>query len=69
MKWGGHPHNAEPAVHMTHKRTKKVVDASWRPPANGKPFSFDDIELVVSRAYAKERAAMQAAFKAARRGN
>jgi DNA-binding HxlR family transcriptional regulator len=69
MKWGGHPHNAEPAVHMTHKRTKKVVDASWRPPTDGKPFSFDDIELVVSPAYAKEREAMQAAFKAARRGN
>jgi hypothetical protein len=67
MKWGGHPHNAEPAVHMTDKRTKKVVDASWRPPANGRPFSFDDIKLVVSPAYAKERQAMLASFRAARR--
>jgi hypothetical protein len=69
MKWGGRPRNAAPAVHMTHKRTRKVVDASWRPSADGKPFSFDDIELVVSPAYAKEREAMHAAFKAARRGN
>jgi DNA-binding HxlR family transcriptional regulator len=68
MKWGGHPPRAEPAVHMTHKRTKKVIDASWRPPAKGKPFSFDDVELVVSSAYAAEREAMHAAFKATRRG-
>jgi DNA-binding HxlR family transcriptional regulator len=69
MKWGDRPAKAEPAVHMTYKRTKKVIDAAWRPPANGKPFSFDDVELVVGRAYSAEREARRIAFKAARRGD
>jgi DNA-binding HxlR family transcriptional regulator len=69
MKWGSRPAKAEPAVHMTHKRTKKVIDAAWRPPANGKPFSFDDVEFVIGRAYSSERDARRIAFKAARRGN
>jgi DNA-binding HxlR family transcriptional regulator len=68
MKWGGHSGNAEPAVHMTHKRTRKIIDAAWRPPANGKPFSFDDVAFVVGRAYSAEREARRVSFKAARRG-
>lgn len=67
MKWGDRRANTE-AVHMVHNRTKKVIDASWRPPANGKPFSFDDVEKTVGKSYAAEREKRRAAFLAARRG-
>ncbi|CAB3805756.1 winged helix-turn-helix transcriptional regulator [Paraburkholderia fynbosensis] len=68
MKWGRGA-DEEPAVHMVHKRTGKVVDAAWRPPATGKPFSFDDVNSTVSSAFAAEREARRTAFLAAKRGD
>jgi DNA-binding HxlR family transcriptional regulator len=68
MKWGRGA-NEEPAVHMVHKRTKKVIDAAWRPSGTGKPFSFDDVDSTVSPAFAAEREAKRMAFLAARRGD
>lgn len=70
MKWDDPQGKEEPAVHLVHKRSKKVIDASWRPSANGKPFSFDDTDATVSPAFAAEREERRAAFLAAtRRGD
>src|ERR1700712_1226375 len=33
MKWDGDQVDEEPAVRLVHKRTKKVIDAAWRPTA------------------------------------
>jgi DNA-binding HxlR family transcriptional regulator len=68
MKWDGDQVDEEPAVRLVHKRTKKVIDAAWRPTANGKRFSFDDVEATISPAFAAEREARRAAFLAAKRG-
>jgi DNA-binding HxlR family transcriptional regulator len=66
MKWQKTTPDEEDAVLLIHKRSKKVLDANWRPPI-GKPFSFDDTEGTFGRAYAAERAALQKKFVAKRR--
>jgi DNA-binding HxlR family transcriptional regulator len=58
----------EDAVKFVHKRTKRTIDASWRPQA-GKPFRFEDIEGTIGRAYGMEREAMRKAFLERRRGD
>lgn len=68
MQHGGFLGEEEPAVHMVHKRTKKVIDAHWQPPSSPKPFTFDDIEGTMSKPYAAEREARRAAFFTAKRG-
>jgi DNA-binding HxlR family transcriptional regulator len=66
MKWQTAKLHEEPAVNLVYKRTKAVVDVNWRPPS-GKPFSFDDTEGTIGRAFAAERDGRRKAFIAARR--
>lgn len=55
MKWGGYLEGEEPAVNLKYRKTGKVIDASWRPPADGKPFSFKDTESQIGEAFHAER--------------
>jgi DNA-binding HxlR family transcriptional regulator len=68
MQYGGYRANEESAVKLVHKRTKKVIDAHWRPPSGAKPFTFDDTERTMSKPYTAEREARRTAFFAAKRG-
>jgi hypothetical protein len=56
----------EDAMFIVHKRSRKVLDANWRPPA-GKPFSFDDTEGTIGPTFAAERDALRKKFVANRR--
>lgn len=68
MKWQSESPEEEPAVHFVDRRTGKVIDADWRPPARRAPFTFDDSEATIGEAYAAEREAMRRRFAANRRG-
>lgn len=56
----------QPAVTMRHKRTGKLIDESWRLPATGKTFTFDDVTTSIGKVFASEREAKRAAFRSAR---
>lgn len=65
--WGhrnrGFAEDAEYAATLIHKPTGEIIDANWRIPAVGKPFTFDDVDASISPAWADERAANLAAFQ------
>jgi DNA-binding HxlR family transcriptional regulator len=65
MKWQKKSPHEEDAMHIVHKRSKKVLDVTWRPTA-GKPFSFDDTEGTMGRTFAAERDALRKKFNASR---
>jgi DNA-binding HxlR family transcriptional regulator len=66
MKYGGFGAKDEPAAHMIHKKTGKVIDADWRMPSTGKKFTFDDTRSTISKRWTKEREARRTAFRAAK---
>jgi DNA-binding HxlR family transcriptional regulator len=67
LKWGGFLADAEPAARLVHRPSGELVDAEWRIPADGRPFSFDDLDGAISPAWAAEREANQARFRSARK--
>jgi DNA-binding HxlR family transcriptional regulator len=67
MKWQTKSADEQAAVKLVHKRTKKVIDADWRPPPNRPPFRFADAEGTIGPAFAAERAAKRRKFQASRR--
>jgi DNA-binding HxlR family transcriptional regulator len=69
MKWQRKSADEEPAVDLVHRRTKKVIDADWRPPLGRSPFRFDDAEGTIGRAFAAEREAKRKKFLTSRRRN
>ena len=69
MKWQRKSAHEEPAVNLVHGRTKKVIDADWRPSPTRSPFRFDDAEGTIGRAFAAEREAKRKKFLASRRRN
>jgi DNA-binding HxlR family transcriptional regulator len=69
MKWQKKTPHEEPAVNLVHRRTKKVIDADWRPPPNRSPFRFDDAEGAIGRAFGAEREAKRKKLLASRRRN
>lgn len=66
LRWGGLPADAEPAVALVYRKTGETIDALWQVPRGKKPFSFADTESKISKAFAKEREARVAAFRASR---
>lgn len=66
MKHGGYAPKAEPAVHIVHRKSGKVVDSEWRMPETGRKFSFDDVDAKVGKVFSKERAKKRASFRAAK---
>jgi DNA-binding HxlR family transcriptional regulator len=60
---GGFAEDAEYAARLVHKPTGEIIDANWRIPAEGKPFTFDDVEASINPDWAAERAANLAAFR------
>jgi len=66
MRWGKYKRGAEPAFKMVHKKTGDVIGARWQAPKGARPFTFDDVEGTLSDAFAAERTARRAAFKAAK---
>jgi DNA-binding HxlR family transcriptional regulator len=68
MKWQVKSAHEEAAVNLVHRRTKKVIDADWRPPGRS-PFRFDDAEGTIGRAFAAEREANRKKFLTSRRRN
>jgi DNA-binding HxlR family transcriptional regulator len=67
MKWQRKSAHEEPAVSLIHKRTKKVIDADWRPTPNRAPFTFDDADGRIGRTFAAERDAKRSKFLGSRR--
>jgi DNA-binding HxlR family transcriptional regulator len=66
LRWGGLPEGAEPAVALVYRKTGETIDALWQVPRSKKPFSFADTESKISSAFANEREARVAAFRASR---
>ncbi|KQN02823.1 hypothetical protein ASE82_08490 [Sphingomonas sp. Leaf230] len=66
-KWGGYAEDEDLASELVHKETGERVHPEWRPPANGNPFSFDDVDATLSPAFEAERAARRTAFQNGKR--
>jgi DNA-binding HxlR family transcriptional regulator len=67
IKWQKKSADEQTAVKLVHKRTKKVIDAAWRPSPNSPPFTFDDAAGTIGPAFAAEREAKRQKFLASRR--
>jgi DNA-binding HxlR family transcriptional regulator len=63
MRWGGFAPDTEPAVAIVHKESGATIEAPWQMPPSDHPFTFDDIDASVSKAFQKEREARSASFK------
>ena len=66
MKHGGFGPKEEPAVRVIHRETGKLVDANWRMPAEGKRFTFDDVDAKIGKAFRAERERKRSEFRAAK---
>lgn len=69
LRFGRYRSNQEPAVKFVHKRTGRPIGIEWSPPAGAKPFTFDDADATLSKAYVAERDARRATFFARKRGD
>lgn len=53
---------AKPSIALTDKASGKPLDANW-PFPNGKPFTFEQVDVTLSDAFSMERANRQMAFQ------
>lgn len=66
MRWTRYKRGAGPACDLVHRETGETVDAVWRAPYTGKPFTFEEVDASMSPAFQKERDAKSLAFQQAR---
>ena len=66
LRWGELKRRDEPAIRMVHKKTGRIIDGYWQIPPSDRPFTFADVEGSLSVAFAAEREARRAAFKASK---
>jgi len=66
LRWGAYQRGDEPAFKIVHKKTGQVIDGHWQIPPGDRPFTFDDVDGSLSKAFAAEREARRAAFKASK---
>lgn len=62
-KWAGFAPNCEPSVTMVFRESGEVIDPSWQIPKHAYPFTFNDVDTVISDAFLQERETRAAAFR------
>jgi DNA-binding HxlR family transcriptional regulator len=68
IRWCGYDKSSAPAMQMTYRTTGEMMDALWQPPRTNDPFTFEEVDVLLSAEYLAERDAKSIEFKRRRNG-